>query len=114
MAKQINSKLQKQVDQAKRREVDQHIKNSDKKETFLKTWEDHVKNRNEIANFSTIAGDKIYYVTPQNNEIFLPFSEYYGDHSENWIIAVDIKTNTEVYRKNTKTVDMVTWKLSSS
>jgi len=115
MAQKTNPKLQKQIDSRQRQNVDNHIKDSEKKETFneIKTWQQHVEDRHVIAVFSTIIGDKIYYVEPKGNEIFLPFSEYFGDHSENWIVAFDTKTNEEVYRKNTRTTDMITWKLSS-
>jgi len=44
----------------------------------------------------------------------LPFSEYDGDHIENWIILIENETKREILRKNTRTTDMIEWKLSSS
>ncbi len=97
-----------------RQEVDLLLKTGEKKTIFINTWEDHVMNRDEILAFNTIVGEKLYHVKPKDEEIFLPFSEYMGDHTENWIIAIDIGTGKEFFRKNIKYVDMIDWKLSSS
>jgi len=110
--RKMNPKVAKLENQAARKRVDEHLKKGEKIE--LKTWHNHVDQRNEIASFTSIAGDKLYFVEPRKDEIFLPFYEYHGDHSENWIIAVDVNTNVEIFRKSTKTVDMVNWKLPSS
>ena len=109
--RKLNPKVKKLADRAR---ADEHIKNAEKKAVVLKNWHKHVEERHEIASYSTIIDDKLYLIEPQKDEVILPFTEYHGDHSENWIIIVNIKTNQEINRKNTKTVDMVYWKLSPS
>jgi len=97
-----------------RQEVELFLKTGELQKIFLPNWEDHVLKRSEILAFSTIVHDQLYHVKPKGNEIFLPYSEYMGDHTQCWIIAIDIETGQEFFRKNTKTVDMIDWKLSSS
>lgn len=97
-----------------RQEVDLFLQTGEKKTIFLPNWEDHVTSRTEISSFSTIVADQLYHVKPKEGEIFLPYSEYMGDHTQCWIIAIDIKAKTEFFRKNVRTVDMIDWKLSSS
>jgi len=95
-------------------EMDKKIVNSEGKEQVLKTWQQHMMNRDEVASFTTIVGDKMYNVTSKETETLLPFSEYDGDHIENWIILIENETKREILRKNTRTTDMIEWKLSSS
>jgi len=90
------------------------LKNGEKVEIALKTWNDHIMARHEIKSFTTLAEGKLFHVAPQEDQVFLPFSEYNGDHSNNWIIAIDMKTSEEFFRKNIRLVDMIDWKLSSS
>lgn len=94
--------------------MDQRIKTGEKGDAIFTKWEQHMTNRQEIESFTTIIKDQLYNFAPKPNEAFLPFSEYYGDHAENWIIILDKTTNKELARKNTRTVDMINWKLSSS
>lgn len=90
------------------------LKNGEPNTVFMKLWDQHVIDRDEIESFTTIVGDKLYHVKPKDDEIFMPFMEINGDHSMNWILSIHRKTGKELYRKNTRTVDMVNWKLSSS
>lgn len=90
------------------------LKNGDTKEVFMKNWHDHVMNRDEIESFTTVIGDKLYHVKPKEDEVFIPYTEYNGDHSMNWILSIQIDNSKELFRKSTKSVDMVYWKLFSS
>lgn len=90
------------------------LDNGDKKTVFMPSWHEHVMNRREIASFITIVGDKMYNVRPKKDEIMMPYIELNGDHNMNWILILNKVTNEEISRKNTRSVDMVEWKLSSS
>lgn len=94
--------------------MNQRIKTGEKGDTVFTNWDKHMINRQEIESFTTIIKDQLYNFIPKPDEIFLPFSEFYGDHAENWIIILDKTTNKELARKSTRTVDMINWKLSSS
>jgi len=95
-------------------EMGKKMDRSEKGEQILETWQQHMKNRDEIMSFTTIVGNKMFSITPKKNETLLPFSEFHGDHAENWIILINNKTKKEILRKNTRTTDMIEWKLSSS
>ena len=94
-------------------EMDRKIKTAEKGKDIFTSWEQHMINRDEIESFTTIVADKLYNIRAKEDETLLPFSEYHGDHSENWIVLINNKTNKEILRKSTKTVDMINWKLSS-
>jgi hypothetical protein len=94
--------------------VDLLIKEGDKREIFIDTWVDHVNNRDIIKCYCTIIKDELKFFSSNNDGVFIPFSEFYGDHTENWIILIDLKTNKELFRKNIKNVDLIEWQLSSS
>lgn len=90
------------------------LKNGEKATISLKTWNDHVMNQDTIKSFTTINGsNQILHIVPQKDEVFIPFSEYNGDHSMNWILCINMVTGDEIFRKNTRTADMIDWKLSS-
>jgi len=114
----INLKIQFKMDNKKSKELPKSfeaiLENGERKDVLIHTWNERIIDRNEIESFTTLVGDKLYHVTPNKNEVFLPYSEYHGDHAMNWIIAVDVRNNKEVFRKNLRLVDMVNWKLSSS
>jgi len=94
-------------------EMDQRIKTAEKGKDIFTSWEQHMTDRDEIESFTTIVADKMYNIKAKEGETLLPFSEYHGDHTENWIILINNKTKKEILRKNTRTVDMINWKLSS-
>ncbi len=93
--------------------VSEDIKNAEKGEQIFTKWGDHVLARHEIESFTTIVKDQLYQINAKKDEVLLPFSEYFGDHAENWIVILNKDTNKELARKSTKTVDMINWKLSS-
>lgn len=73
-------------------------------------WGEHVDKRHVIENFSTLTDGKLYIIRAENEgEVLLPFQEYYGDHSMNYVILWDNKNKKEILRKNLRFVDMVTW-----
>lgn len=94
--------------------VTKMIDNGEPNEVFMTSWAKHVGQRHEIKSCSTIIGDKLYQITARPNEVILPYTEFFGDHSENWVVVIDKISNAELLRKNTKYVDMIEWKLSSS
>ena len=96
-----------------RTKVSKDIKNAEKGEQIFTKWDEHILARHEIESFTTIVKDQLMQIKARENEILMPFSEYFGDHSENWIVIINKKTNEELARKSTKTVDMINWKLSS-
>ncbi len=96
-----------------RTKVSEDIKTAEKGEQIFTKWGDHVLARHEIKSFTTIVKDQLFQINSKKDEILLPFSEYFGDHAENWIVILNRKTNVELARKNTKTVDMINWKLFS-
>lgn len=101
--------LQKEKNAEIKKEMGRRIGASEKPSQFIKTWDEHVKNRSPISNYTVIANDKMYNFTPKEGQIFLPFSEYNGDHSMNWVICWDEVNKVEVFRKNIRTVDMIEW-----
>lgn len=50
------------------------------------------------CNFSDVFKEKAYLS-----------HEYYGDHSENWIIVLDVNTSKEVRRFNTTKLGTIIW-----
>lgn len=96
------------------KKIEVALDNGEKKEVFIQTWHDHVKNKNTIKSMSTIIKDQLYYMKPGPNQIFVPFSEFHGDYDICWVLCIDVLTNKELFRKNIKTVDLIDWKLSSS
>ena len=93
--------------------IQDFVKHAQKVEDVVDNWQHHIEERHEINAFTTLAGNKLYHIVPQEGQTFLPFSEYHGDHTMNYIICID-KENNEVFRKNIKYADMIDWKLSSS
>jgi hypothetical protein len=89
------------------------LSTAEKMEIALTTWHDHVIARDEIASFITIVGDKMYPMFPGENQVLLPFEEFNGDHSMNWILVWDFIEKKEIYRKNTKNVDLIDWVVKS-
>jgi len=94
---------------AERQKVGAILSSAEKMEIALTTWHDHVVARDEISSFITIIGDKMYPMFPQPNQVFLPFEEFNGDHSMNWILIWDFVEKKELFRKNTKNVDLIDW-----
>jgi hypothetical protein len=109
MNKKLKDFIDKQAEKKERQRVWDILSTAEKKDVVLLTWHDHVMARDEIANFITIVGDKMYPVFPNESQVILPFDEYYGDHSENWIIIWDLVEEKELFRKNVKGVDLVDW-----
>jgi len=109
----MNSKLQKLIDKKneknERKRVGKILSTAEKMEIAITTWHDHVVNRDEIANFITIVGNQMYPIHPLENQVLLPFEEYYGDHSMNWIIVWNFAEKREVFRKNIRNVDLIDW-----
>lgn len=101
--------VEKQADQDNRKQVSRALTESEKMAIALKTWHDHVIKRNEIASYTTIVGDKMLNIFPQENHVLLPFEEFHGDHAMNWIITWDTNEKRELFRKNTKQVDLIEW-----
>lgn len=102
----------KQDEKIKRQRVWDSLSTSEKMNIALLTWHDHVVARDEIASFTTIVGDKMYNVFPESeDQVILPFEEFHGDHAMNWIIVWDLKEKKELFRKNTKQLDLVDWKV---
>jgi hypothetical protein len=98
-------------DEKKERErVSEAISKSEHPEHFLPTWHEHVVNRDEILSFTTIVDKTLYNIQAKSEETILPFEEYYGDHSMNWILIWNNKTLSEILRKNIRQVDMIQWK----
>lgn len=109
----MNNKLQKiinkQDEEAERERVGKILTTAEKMEIALTTWHDHVVARDEISNFITIVGNQMYPMHPLENQVFLPFEEYNGDHSMNWIIVWNFVEKREIFRKNTRNVDLIDW-----
>jgi len=97
------------AEQKERERVGAILTTAEKMEIALTTWHDHVMARDEIASFITIIGDKMYPMFPGENQVLLPFEEYNGDHSMNWILIWDVKEKKEIFRKNIKNVDLIDW-----
>lgn len=92
-----------------RREMGRRIERSEPPAKFIQTWDEHVKKRTLISNFTTIFDNKMFNFQPKENEVLIPFSEYNGDHSMNWIICWHELLKKEIYRKNIRTVDLIEW-----
>jgi hypothetical protein len=90
--------------------IDTILKNGERKELFIKTWHDHVMNKDTVLSFTTIVKDTLMVIEPREDEILVPFSELHGDYELGWIILLDVNTGDEIMRKSTKTVDAIHWK----
>ena len=114
MSKNTENKFQKIVDKQnekiERKRVWDAISASEKAEVILQTWEDHTKNRDEIASFTTIVDKNIFNVFARENEVLLPFSEFRGDHADDWIICWNLIDKKEIFRKNIRQIDMIEWR----
>lgn len=103
-------------DKQTRIKVDTQLANGEKVEVFLNSWIQHIKDKKEVESFTTIVTNpntgqpQLFQMAPNKDQIFLPFSEFNGDHTDNWVLAVDKKTGEEVFRKNIKNIDLLTWK----
>ena len=108
--KVLKGKLEeKNADHEQKQKVGRILTTAEKTEIALTTWHDHVVARDEIASFITIIGDKMYPMFPGENQVLLPFEEFNGDHAMNWIIVWDFVEKREVYRKNTRQIDLIDW-----
>jgi hypothetical protein len=108
--KVLKGKLEAKNDEhEERQKVGRILSTAEKMDIALTTWHDHVVARDEISSFITIIGDKMYPMFPGENQILLPFEEFNGDHAMNWIIIWNFEEKREVYRKNTKNVDLIDW-----
>lgn len=110
-----NPKLRKLVaktdEKEKRQRAWDMLSTAEKMEVALKTWHDHVEARDEIASFTTIIGNQLAQVFPESDsQVILPFEEFHGDHAMNWIVVWDLTEKKELFRKNTRSVDLVDWK----
>ena len=101
--------VEKQDEQINKQKISKALSASEKMAIVLETWHDHVIKRNEIASYTTIVGDKMLNIFPQENHVLLPFEEFHGDHAMNWILTWDLKEKRELFRKNTKQVDLIEW-----
>lgn len=101
--------IENQEKAAAKKEMGRRIEKSEPPEKFIQTWDEHVKKRTLISNFTTIFDNKMYNFQPKENEVLIPFSEYNGDHSMNWIICWHETLKKEIYRKNTRSVDLIEW-----
>lgn len=111
MEKKLNPKVKAMAEKAHGL---QHQRFAEEKDKWLKTWNEHATNKSMIVSFSTVIGDKLYLVNEEKDQQLVATAEYHGDHSENWIVGIHPDTGEELFRKNTKYVDMIHWKLSSS
>ena len=96
-------------EQKERERIGNLLSTAEKMKLALTTWHDHVMARDEIYCFITIIGTEMHTMFPSGNQIFLPFEEHNGDHAMNWILIWDTVEKLELYRKNTKNVDLVDW-----
>lgn len=46
--------------------------------------------------------DETYYLNPKENLKYVLEYNYYGDHNENWIVAIDTSTNKSLSAHNLK------------
>ena len=65
-------------------------------------------NHCEISGLIFLPPDDLPWVRPKEGERFILSSEYYGDHTENWVVIE--KDGIEVRRHNTAGIDSIEWK----
>jgi hypothetical protein len=89
------------------------LENAEPKEVVIQNWSNHIKKGHTVKEYNVTINNQLMLVKPNKGQVFVPFSEFFGDHSENWIIALT-ENNEEMFRQNTKFVDRIDWNLSSS
>jgi hypothetical protein len=89
------------------------LSNAEDRKKIILSWHDHIEQCHIIKNYSTIIGEKIYLIQAKETEILIPYMENLGDHGESFILMLDRTTGNELHRKNTRTVDLIEWELSS-
>lgn len=97
-----------------RKKVGEAIEKSESGEVIIKSWDDHIKAGDKIANFTSIVNNQMYFSEPKKDHSLIPFSEYYGSYQLNWIINWDNINKREVWRKNILYVDLIEWKSSTA
>jgi len=55
-------------------------------------------------------GDDFETFEPKPNERAYFSSEYYGNHTENWIVVEEVATGKEIMRYNAANTDSIEWK----
>lgn len=98
---------------AEQQKISDMLDNAEDRKKIVLSWHDHISYCHTIKNYSTIIGEKIYLIQPKENEILIPYTENLGDHGETFILMLDRLTGNELHRKNTRTVDLIEWELSS-
>lgn len=106
-----NVLVEKEKLKGSRKEMYDRLGKSDAPRDFIESWADHIEKRHLINNFTIVANEKLYNYLPEETNIFLPFSEYNGDHSMNWIICWNEEKKAEVFRQNIRLVNFIQWML---
>lgn len=97
------------TDKEKLNLLDHYIAHSEKLD--IKTFRQHVENQTVVDNFSLLVGKQLLVVRAEKpGEVLIPFQEHHGDHDMNYIILWDDVAKREIFRKNIRDIEMITWK----
>ena len=103
-------KEEERAEKKRKRETMNHaLEHGEKVQDILPSWDNHIKAGHTIRNFTSIVNNQMYLMEPGKDHSFIPFSEYCGSYSLNWIIKWDNINKKEVFRKNVLYVDLIEW-----